>query len=195
MRNPIRLKNFRPRFLLFYLAGGVLLLSVRPEPLAYLAGMTAILVGALLRTWGAGHLVKTERLTRTGPYAWIRHPLYAGTLWAGVGLALMPGGWWSPTLLAVFLVWFFLDYFPRKERTEAARLEALYGRDFADYRAEVPALIPRLRAVRPAPVQLQPGDSQLRWSFDRYSENNELGTLLGLIACSIGFGLRTWLIV
>ncbi len=48
--NPIRLKNLRPRFLPFYLVAGVLLLSVRPEPAAYLAGLVAVIAGALLRT-------------------------------------------------------------------------------------------------------------------------------------------------
>ena len=193
MRNPIRLKNLRPRFLPFYLVAGGLLLFVRPEAAAYLAGLAAVLAGVLLRTWGAGHLVKSERLTVTGPYAWVRHPLYAGTLLVGVGIALMPGGWLSLAMLAVFLAWFLLAYFPRKEHSEAARLEALHGRVFADYRAEVPALIPRLRAWRPAAPDGQPGDP-LGWSLDRYSENNELGTLLGLIALSICFGLRTWLV-
>ena len=131
MRNPIRLKNLRPRFLPFYLVAGVLLLCVRPEPAAY---------------------------------------------------------------LAVFLAWFLLAYFPRKEHSEAARLEALHGRVFADYRAEVPALIPRLQPWRPAVADRLSSDP-LRWSLARYSENNELGTLLGLIACSIGFGLRTWPVV
>ncbi len=193
VRNPIRLKNLRPRFLPFYLVAGVLLLSVRPEPAAYLAGLAAVLAGALLRTWGAGHLVKSEHLTVTGPYARMRHPLYAGTLLVGVGFALMPGGRLSLAMLAVFLVWFLLAYFPRKERLEAARLEELHGRVFADYRAEVPALIPRLQPWRPAGADRQPSDP-LRWSLARYSENNELGTLLGLIAFSICLGLRTWLV-
>jgi protein-S-isoprenylcysteine O-methyltransferase Ste14 len=194
VRNPIRLKNLRPRFLPLYLVGGVLLFYVRPEPATYLAGLAAVGVGALLRTWGAGHLVKSECLTVTGPYAWMRHPLYAGTLLVGLGFGLMLGGWLSPAILGVFLLWFLLVYFPRKERSEATRLEGLHGRAFAAYRAEVPALVPRLRAWRPAAADGWPGDRR-RWSFDCYSENNELGTLLGLIACCVGFGLRTWLVV
>jgi protein-S-isoprenylcysteine O-methyltransferase Ste14 len=193
VRNPIRLKNLRPRFLPFYLVAGVLLFAVRPEPATYLAGLALVAIGALLRGWGAGHLVKSERLTLTGPYAWMRHPLYAGTLLVGVGFALMPGGWPSLAMLTVFLLWYLLGYFPRKERSEAARLEALHGRAFEDYRAQVPALLPRLRAWRPQAAGCA-ADRQ-RWSLDRYSENNELGTLLGLIALSLGFGLRTWLCV
>jgi len=193
VRNPIRLKNLRPRLLPFYLVAGGLLLTVRPTPAAYLAGLTVIAAGAALRAWGAGHLVKTDRLTWSGPYARMRHPLYAGTLLVGVGFAMMPGGWLSLLLLTTFLAWFLLDYFPRKERSEAARLESLHGRLFAEYRAEVPALLPRLSAWRPRHGALEPEAAMHRWSCERYSENNELGTLLALVAGSVGFGLRTWL--
>jgi hypothetical protein len=112
-------------------------------------------------------------------------------LLVGAGISLMVGGWWALAVLAVFLPWFFLRYFPRKERTESARLEEHYGPAFTTYRAAVPALLPRWHAWSPAPDAL-PGDSAARrWTLDRYSENNELGTLLGVIACVAAFGLRT----
>ena len=63
MRNPFRLKNLRLRFLPLYLAGCALLLVVRPEPVAWCIGLVGILAGALLRSWGAGHLVKGDRMT------------------------------------------------------------------------------------------------------------------------------------
>jgi protein-S-isoprenylcysteine O-methyltransferase Ste14 len=192
MRNPFRLKNLRVRFLVLYLAGCALVLFVHPEPVAWWVGLVGIVAGALLRGWGAGHLVKGERLTITGPYAWVRHPLYLGTLLVGVGFALMLGGWLSLAILGIFLLWFLLDYFPRKERSESSRLEALHGAVFSDYRAAVPALIPRLHAWRPRQSGARICGSELRWSLERYSENNELGALLGLLAGVACFGLRMW---
>lgn len=187
MRNPIRAKNLRLRFLPVFVAGIALLIFVRPGLGEYATGAAMIAVGACLRGWGAGHLVKTARLTITGPYAHVRHPLYLGTLLAGAGAAVMAGGWWAVAVLAAFLPWFFLDYFPRKERTESARLEEIYGDAFREYRSSVPALTPRLAAWHPA----QAADGlPLHWSFDRYSENNELGTLLGLVALVTVFGIR-----
>ncbi|MGE4606300.1 MAG: isoprenylcysteine carboxylmethyltransferase family protein, partial [Myxococcota bacterium] len=168
-----------------------LLFWVRPTLSEYLVGLVAVLLGAALRTWGAGHLVKTTSLTISGPYAWVRHPLYVGTLLCGSGIAVMFGGWWALGVLAVFLLWFFLVYFPRKERLESARLEALYGEAFARYRSEVPALRPRLATWRPSPQDTPVGgDPSCRWSLERYSENNELGTLLALLACMVVFGVR-----
>jgi protein-S-isoprenylcysteine O-methyltransferase Ste14 len=193
MRNPIRRKNIRVRFVPFYLAGGLLLWFVRPEPIPYAVGCVAVVAGAALRTWGAGHLVKTEQLTVTGPYARLRHPLYAGTLLAAAGFALMVGSWISTVALVLFLSWFFGSYFPRKEAVEGGRLEARYGAPFVEYRAAVPALIPRLRPWSPAPGTSGYGDGPARWRLDRYSENNELGTLLGLVACLVAFGLRAWI--
>lgn len=192
MRNPIRLKNVRARFIPFYVAAALLLWLVRPHPAAYGAGFVAVVAGGALRSWGAGHLVKTDRLTITGPYAHLRHPLYVGTLLVGTGFALIVGGWASAAALALFLPWFFFVYFPRKEKTEAERLEERYGEAFASYRAAVPALVPRLRAWAPAPETARVGDPGAAWTLERYSENNELGTLLALVAGLVAFGLRAW---
>lgn len=187
MRNPIRLKNLRLRLLPLYAAGLALLLFARPTGAGYGCGLALLSAGAVLRGWGAGHLLKTEALTVTGPYAHLRHPLYLGTLLIGVGVLSMAGGVWALALLALFLPWFFLGYFPRKERSESQRLEALYGEAFRAYREAVPALWPRLSPWRP------PGGPGVagRWSLERYSDNNELGTLLGVLALAVAFGLRT----
>jgi protein-S-isoprenylcysteine O-methyltransferase Ste14 len=190
MRNPLRLKNLRMRFLPLYLVGAALLFVVRPGLADYALGGALVLAGAALRTWGAGHLEKTTSLTVTGPYAHLRHPLYLGTLLVGSGISVMVGGGWALAVLAAFLPWFFLRYFPRKERTESARLEEHYGGAFATYRAEVPALLPRWHGWSPAPGVLS-SEGARGWSLDRYSDNNELGTLLGVMTCVVAFGFRT----
>ena len=194
MRNPFRVKNLRVRFLPLYTAAVLLLFVVRPRPVEYALGLFAILAGAALRTWGAGHLVKSASLTVTGPYAHLRHPLYLGTLLVGSGVAVMLGGIFAVGLLALFLPWFFLRYFPRKEGSEAARLEELHGIAFCEYRAAVPALLPRLAAFDPGPAVRERTNADRRWSLERYSDNNELGTLLALLALAVAFGVRTWMV-
>jgi hypothetical protein len=37
-------------------------------------------VSCWLRIWASGHLVKNKVLTVTGPYAYVKNPLYIGTL-------------------------------------------------------------------------------------------------------------------
>jgi len=153
------------------------------------AGLLLIVGGESLRIWGAGHLVKNDVLTVTGPYAYVRNPLYAGTLLIGAGFCVAAGG---PALLWVLPVGaalFFLYYFPYKERIESARLERLYGPPYARYREAVPALVPASRAWRP---EAEPS-RDAGWRAERFTDNNEAGTLL---AVSLGVGLlalRPWL--
>jgi len=198
MRNPIRLKNLKLRFALLYLLGALALFFHRPHPLSLAPGVGLVVLGIALRGWGAGHLVKNERLTVSGPYAHLRHPLYAGTLLVGVGFGLIAGGPFSLLLLALLLPWFFLMYFPRKERVESARLERRFGSGYTNYRDGVSALIPSIRAWRSAP-EFRPrndhdqNERENSWSRERYIENNELGSLIALLAGLLVFGLRAQL--
>lgn len=186
MRNPIRLKNLSARYLPLHLVGvGVLLLHA-PDRRALLAGLPLIVAGLVVRGWGAGHLVKNDLLTTTGPYAHLRHPLYLGTLLIGTGFAIAVGGLFSVAVLAVLWPWFALRYFPRKERVEGERLEARYGPRFARYRAAVPALWPARRPWQDDVAADGRGD----WALERYSDNNELGTFLAVVLGWLAFWLR-----
>lgn len=184
MRNPIRLKNFRPRFLPFYLIGLGILVYFPPAPMSFVAAAVPIALGVGLRSWGAGHLVKNDTLTTTGPYAYLRHPLYAGTILISTGFALLCGGWVGLGLIAVIWPWFAFHYFPRKDRIESARLEAIYGDQFVAYRGAVPALWPRWPAWAPERCDVE-DEGQVgarEWALERYSDNNELGTVLAVLA-------------
>lgn len=187
MRNPIRLKNLSLRFLPLYLIGLAILIFRSPQSDGLILALPLIGLGAGLRGWGAGHLVKNDELTTTGPYAHLRHPLYLGTLMTATGFAILVGGWLTLIVLAAVWPWFAFHYFPRKERSESARLEASHGERFVRYRREVPALWPRLRGWR---SEASVGSSD-RWALDRYSENNELGTLLALSLGVLVFWLRS----
>ncbi len=185
MRNPVRLKNLSHRFLPFYLIGFATVVLHRPTLASVWAAGPFLLIGTALRGWGAGHLVKNDALTMTGPYAYLRHPLYLGTVLIGTGFAVALGGPVGWLVVAAFWPWFVLRYFPRKEQAESDRLLARYGERFARYREAVPALWPRLRAWR--------GSSDLlaaRWELARYSDNNELGTLLAVTAAWMAFWAR-----
>ena len=185
MRNPIRFKNLNARFLPLYVIGVVALVCWPPRAESLVLGLPLIGLGAALRTWGAGHLVKNAELTTSGPYAHLRHPLYLGTILAATGFAIWAGGWRALVGLACIWPWFVFHYFPRKERSESARLEAAYGERFVFYRNAVPALRPSIRRFREDRTADGPG----RWALDRYFENNELGTLLAL---SIGVLIFWW---
>jgi protein-S-isoprenylcysteine O-methyltransferase Ste14 len=40
---------------------------------------------------------KDQRVIDTGPYAHVRHPMYAGAIWLLAGMPLALGSWWSPS--------------------------------------------------------------------------------------------------
>ncbi len=180
MRNPIRLKNLRPRFWPAFVAGAAALALSSPSSISLWLGVPFVAVGVAVRTWGAGHLVKNDEFVCSGPYAHVRHPFYLGTLCIGVGFAIMLGGLSAVVSLAILLPWFFGIYFPRKERIEAGRLSGLYGEAFERYRDAVPALWP-MRAAYPAGAPGRPA-VRVGWSWARYDRNNELGTLLACLA-------------
>jgi len=186
MRNPIRPKNLNARFLPFYALGFAILIYPPARADGFVVALPLIALGAGLRAWGAGHLVKNDRLTTTGPYAHLRHPLYLGTILVATGFAVWAGGWLSLAVLGLLWAWFAFRYFPRKERSESLRLEAIYGEQFIRYRNEVPALWPRLRAWQGTPVS----GPESRWAFARYDDNNELGTLIALLLGVLIFSVR-----
>ena len=121
MRNPVRLKNLSRRFLPFYLIGFAMVVLHRPTLASVWAAVPFLLIGTALRGWGAGHLVKNDALTMTGPYAYLRHPLYLGTVLIGTGFAVALGGPVGWLVVAAFWPWFVLRYFPRKEQAESER--------------------------------------------------------------------------
>ena len=171
------------------LAGAALALAFSaPTALSLRVGLALAAAGAVLRLWATGYLVKTDRLTVAGPYAHLRHPLYAGTLLIGSGLLVAAGRRVAAVGLPLGLGIFFFYYLPYKERVESARLEARHGAAFALYRKEVPLLLPRLRPFRA-------GEETEPWSLAHVIENDELGTTLAVVlafavlAC-VGLALR-----
>ncbi|MDG2048836.1 MAG: isoprenylcysteine carboxylmethyltransferase family protein [Myxococcota bacterium] len=181
VRNPIRPKNLNPRFIPAALLAGGLLLWSHPSWGSIAWGGPLVLAGIWVRVWAVGYLVKTARLTTGGPYAYVRHPLYLGTLLIGLGMVAMLGGAAALSGAVLFSLWFGLAYLPRKEQTEADRLAALYGPCFARYRDEVPALFPRSSRWRPVETaDASERHGQESWQLSRFDTNNELGTLLAV---------------
>ena len=53
--------------------------------------------------------IQTERahtVVTTGPYAYVRHPMYAGALFHFIGVPLLLGSWWGLAVLPVFVALF-----------------------------------------------------------------------------------------
>ncbi|NWF82815.1 MAG: isoprenylcysteine carboxylmethyltransferase family protein [Bryobacteraceae bacterium] len=129
-----------------------------PSPAGFWAGLPLVAAGLAHRTWAAGHLRKNQALTTSGPYAWHRNPLYAGTLLAALGCAAAGGG---GLLLAFVAVVFLLVYLPVMQ-LEEQKLSELFP-DYAEYARRVPQLLPK-RPAAPSPE---------RFSWDVWAMNKE----------------------
>lgn len=125
------------------------LLLSQPTPKALLLGGALSLVGLLLRGLAAGSILKDQLLATSGVYAWVRHPLYAGSLLVGGGLSLASGAWWIP-LVFLFL---FLGVYGLTLSAEEKRLEIRFGEEYLVYRRRVGAFFPNFRSHRGGAVE------------------------------------------
>ena len=92
------------------------------------------------RYWsGRVTLKEDHKLIRSGPYAFVRHPIYTGLLTAGIGTVLARGTLAALVGLALMSVAFWM-----KIRAEENLLTNHFGDTYREYRREVAALIPFL---------------------------------------------------
>lgn len=166
----------------------VLLIGIsEPSAVSVAVGLPVIFSGEGLRIWAAGHLHKTRELTTSGPYAFLRHPLYAGTLLIGIGGCLLSGLHEAMLAVPAFLAFFFAYYLPYKERRETDRLERRHGAAYAAYRSAVRSLRPRLTPWR---AGSEP-QTRARWKPGRVRDNDEFGTALA-VAAGVSLFLARW---
>jgi protein-S-isoprenylcysteine O-methyltransferase Ste14 len=88
--------------------------------------------------WSANVARKLDHeLVRSGPYAWVRHPIYSGLLLAFFGVAVGRGD------VGALLGCALMSYgFLRKLRIEERWLPQTFGDAYVRYRDEVPSLLP-----------------------------------------------------
>lgn len=157
----------------FVLVAAFLFLS-QPTLQSLSWGLPVSFLGLALRAWAAGHLEKNSTLTVSGPYAWVRNPLYIGTLTTALGFVIASRRW---ELGILFAAVFLLIYLPVVE-LEEQHLRRLFA-DFAQYAQRVPRLLPT------PPTQ----KDKKHFRFALYKHNREYEALLGFLA---GVALLVW---
>jgi len=130
--------------------------------------MTIAVLGLGIRAAASGHVQKNRELTTTGPYAYVRNPLYLGSIVIAIGFAVAARDVWIAVVLAVF---FFAIYLPviRSEQNYLRR----HFSGFDDYARRVPGLLPRTLWFRGA---------ARGFSRDLYFRHREYNALLGAAA-------------
>jgi protein-S-isoprenylcysteine O-methyltransferase Ste14 len=121
---------------------------ILPEVLAtHWVGGALVFLGLAFTVWARRHIgsnwsgtvtVKENHvLVCTGPYAWVRHPIYTGLLAAILGSAVARGelrGVWALALCTIAFV--------SKLRIEERWMRQVFGEEYERYSAVVPALLP-----------------------------------------------------
>lgn len=87
---------------------------------------------------------KDHRLVMTGPFRWIRHPLYTVAMLLFFSYGLMASNWWMMMFTAIGLVMIVVLVIPKEE----AELIAKFGDEYRDYQDRVEKLLPRLSSLR-----------------------------------------------
>ena len=105
------------------------------------AGIASWARYSLGQYWSARVTLKIDhQLVRSGPYAWVRHPLYSGLLLAMAGTALVVGEWRGVVGVVVALA-----EFSRKAAKEEALLAGEFGEQYQEYRRQAGFLTPHFR--------------------------------------------------
>jgi protein-S-isoprenylcysteine O-methyltransferase Ste14 len=138
-----------------------------PSPESLAAGLPVSVFGLALRAWAAGHLEKNTTLADGGPYAYVRNPLYIGTLLTAAGLVIASRRW---ELGVLFAVVFLLIYLPVVE-LEEQHLRKLFP-EYESYAQRVPKLFPRFSGY----------SSNRVFRRSIYMKNQEFQALLGFLA-------------
>jgi len=119
------------------------------SPWVTAAGFVVMAAGLALAVWarqvlgrfwsGAIATNAGHQLVRSGPYHWVRNPIYTALLALYLGTAIVSGELHGllGIVIAVVAYW-------RKVRLEGAHLAALFGPEYEAYRRESGALIPRV---------------------------------------------------
>jgi protein-S-isoprenylcysteine O-methyltransferase Ste14 len=159
-------------------------------------GLAFLLSSLWIRLWASGHLVKNKVLTVTGPYAYVKNPLYIGTFLGMIGFAFVAMGdpsapqWYfrhfSWIVLALALLVFVFYYVPYKKKREGSRLHDLFGEAWDHYDQAVPDYVPKLSRYERA--QDRP------WSWQATCDNSEQWAPLAMAAGIAAVVWNEWIV-
>ena len=142
-----------------------------PRPAAVAWSLLLVVPGLWLRGYASGYVKKNQELTTTGPYAWVRNPLYLGSILIAAGFAVALLSWAVGLALTVMFIAIYVPVIAAEERFLRATFPG-----FDAYCQRVPRLIPRFGPIRPSA-----NGEQGRFSLALYLKHREYNALIGAI--------------
>ncbi|MEN6521674.1 MAG: isoprenylcysteine carboxylmethyltransferase family protein [Armatimonadota bacterium] len=158
-----------------------MLLFGKPVFSTFLAGLVLVVFGEAIRIWSAGHLIKSEVLTVSGPFSYVRNPLYIGSFFITCGYCTMTAGW----LVWAIVMPLFFAFHGAAVIWEERFLVEQFGDDFKLYCERVPRIIPSIKANVEAEGH--------RFSIKQANLNKEGKTIIGTLIIVIAFVVKMML--
>jgi protein-S-isoprenylcysteine O-methyltransferase Ste14 len=140
----------------------------RPSLHSILIGGIIAAGGLGIRTLASGHVQKNEQLTMSGPYAYVRNPLYFGSILLAAGLAFAARNWWIAVCLVVMFLAIYLPVILAEEEFLRTKFPG-----YIEYALHVPRLLPRFSAF---------GKAKGSFSWELYVKHREYNAVLGTAA-------------
>ncbi len=166
----------RKRILLGYIYALVFIIFAKAELhlqtklLTFIIGLEIVLAGEMLRLWASGYLRKGEILVTSGPFNYVRHPLYLGSFVIGAGFCIAVS---NVLLFALFLIVFGIVYNDTYIYEENI-LQEKFGAEFIEYRNKVPRFLPSFERYR--------DDIICDFSIKQIIKNKEYMACIGILA-------------
>jgi protein-S-isoprenylcysteine O-methyltransferase Ste14 len=124
----------RRRVTLGFVAAVAALILARPTWTSWAVGLVVACVGEAVRIWASGHIDKGREVTTSGPYQWMRHPLYVGSSLMAAGVMVAA----RDPLVAMVATVYMVATIAAAVTSEEAHLREKFGDAYDRYvRAEV----------------------------------------------------------
>ncbi|MFO7839543.1 MAG: isoprenylcysteine carboxylmethyltransferase family protein [Desulfosalsimonadaceae bacterium] len=174
----IRKLFLKLRYPLFLAA--LLLVLTRLDPRWFLPGLLVSVLGELFQVWCFATIKTQKKLTREGPYMFMRNPMYIGRFFLLFGMLMMTGNPWIP---GVFVLLYYF-YMTNRVRREEEKLQQIFGADYDAYCQSVNRYLPTLSAFRPEKLTAV--------SWESFFQNNAHWNMLLVIGCYIILFIATF---
>jgi len=158
----------RVRVPLGFLFAAFYIWRARPTWASLAAGAVVSILGITIRALASGQVQKDRVLTQTGPYAYVRNPLYLGSIVIAIGFAIAARDLWIVAILVIFFAAVYVPVIRGEENFLRGRFP-----EYSDYTRQVPRLIPRSLWFRGATSG---------FSRELYLRHREYNSLLGAAA-------------
>lgn len=166
------------RFAILYPLGAFVILFANSDDRSIIASVGFIISGLLIRSWANGYAVKMEKLTTSGPYSFIRHPLYLGTMLIVIGFIIMLKIYYVGGLFLVFMIMVYYTTIKKEE----AMLEAKFKDAYIKYKKKIPSMVPTFFPCKEG--------EKWPFSFKRLIRSQEYKVIIWVIIIIMGFHLK-----